>query len=66
MTSSGRTPKDSGPHFFNKEWQMRRIAPSLIVEVFENSLSTSYAATLTRLSAGNFSTSRKIGVECIE
>ena len=22
MTSSGRMPKDSGPHSFNKEWQM--------------------------------------------
>ena len=35
--SSGRMPKDSGPHSFNKEWQMLRTAPSLIVDVFENS-----------------------------
>ena len=39
--SSGRMPKDSGPHSFKREWQMLRTAPSLIVDVFENNLSTS-------------------------
>ena len=38
---------------------MLRTAPSLIVDAFENSLSTSYAATLARLSSGSFATSKK-------
>ena len=56
--SSGRTPKDSGPHSFKREWQMLQTTPSLIVDVFEN-LSTSYATTLARLSDGRFATSKK-------
>ena len=39
---------------------MLRTAPSLIVDVFENNLSTSYAATLARLSDGSLTTSKKI------
>ena len=53
-------PKDSGPHSFKREWQMLRTAPSLIVDVFENSLSTLHAATLARLSAGSFTISKKL------
>ena len=59
IMSSGRTPKDSGLHSFIREWQMLRTAPSLIVDVFENNLSTVYAATLARLSDGSFATSKK-------
>ena len=58
--SSGRMPKNSGPHSFKREWQMLRTTPSLIVYVFENNLSTSYAATLKRLSDGSFATYKKI------
>ena len=57
IMSSGRTPKDSGPHSFKREWQMLRPAPSLIVDVFANNLSTSYATTLAILSDGSFTTS---------
>ena len=57
--SSGRRPKDSGPHSFKREWQMLRTTPSLIVDVFENSLSTLYATTLARLPDGRIATSKK-------
>ena len=59
IMSFGRTPKDSGPHSFKREWQMLRTVPSLIVDVFENNLSTLYATTLARLSDGRFVTSKK-------
>ena len=58
--SSGRMPKESGPHSFKRVWQMLRTAPSLFVDVFENNLSTLYAANLARLSAGSFTTSKKL------
>ena len=38
---------------------MLRTAPSLIVDVFANNVSTSYATTLARLSDGSFATSKK-------
>ena len=59
IMSSGKMSKDSGPHSFKREWQMLRTTPSLIVDVFANNLSTSYAATLARLSGGSFATSKK-------
>ena len=62
ITSSGRMPKDSGPHSFKREWQMLRTAPSLIVDVFVNNFSTSYATTLARLSDGSLATFEKIAL----
>ena len=57
MVSSGRTPKDSGPHSFSKECPILKITSSLICDVLESGFSMSKAATLERLFAGCLSTS---------
>ena len=57
IVCAGRTPRDSGPHSFNKEWQMLQITHLLISEVLERRLSISMSATLERSSAGHLFTS---------
>ena len=45
MVSSGKTPRDPGPHSFSNDWQMLYMTPLLISEVFDRRLSMLIAAT---------------------
>ena len=51
MMSSGKTPRDSGPHSFNKDWWTLYKMPLLISDVFDQRLSILIAATLDKSSA---------------
>ena len=57
IVSSGRTPKDSGPHSFKRACQTLKSTPLLISGVLTKRLSMSRGAMLIRLSAGCLLTS---------
>ena len=45
MVSSGRIPRDSGPHSFNSNWQKLSIMPLLTTDDLNTRSSTLKAAT---------------------
>ena len=50
--SLGKTPRDSGPHSFSKDWQMLYTMPLLISDIFDKRLFILIAATFDKPSAG--------------
>ena len=57
MMSSGRTPKESGPHSFKRDYHTLKRTPLLMPLVLEKRLSISIAASFVQLSAAFLSAS---------
>ena len=60
MMSSGRTPRESGPHSFKRDCVTLKRTPLLMPLVLEKSVSISNVASFVKLSAGFLSASGSI------